>query len=1296
MKLGKQLTLVSLALVVIPLLLLAGLSLKLFNEFSRTTLKTSSDSVVELETEIMTRASGSDLQVMQNMTENARRDLARLAVSPSLISYISALESNNELFNKQAEAASAYIVAGIARACGVEQNLLESEVRDNLNVATYLLSQAGGISNSGGSYSWPAVNQLTKAETNVALPALQVGGVELGQVRAVDKPVPLVDQAAKMVGGVCTIFQRMNKQGDMLRVATTVKKTDGERAIGTYIPAVNPDGTANPVIAQVLKGETFVGRAFVVDGWYVTAYQPIKDAAGDILGMLFAGLREFDNQAAAQSIREMKVGTTGYVFILNSQGDVLLHPRPDLVGKNVIKDLNLPFQSVLTDRAENEYQSMLYTFEGMKKILTFTWFKPWDWIVCAGAPLKDFYDLDSARQLLVEDMQNLYDNGTVHVAGQARHLYAQIRFVDTKDQELVTIVNGTPAEKLNFKGDTDWFTATAGLKPGQVYYSPMELAKNTGKPELRMAMPVYEGSNFVGEVVINWDLQVPKELLATRVYGETGYAYLLNDKGVILIHPKYTMEDAHSLADPKYGALAELVNSKLIKGETGTGRYTFEGIEKLVAYVPWQIGEYRYCLVATCPTDEVMAGVQAMQREGQAETRKLVIAVLMLLALLAVVGGVVGVLFGRGVARPLSRAVALAEAIRLGDLSQRLGIRRRDEIGELGNALDTMAEGLAGKAALAESIARGDLSREAQLASERDVLGRAFAGMIRSLRQVMAVNSKTCAAQQAGEMQARSDLQGLEGAFADLAQGVNAALDSVLQPVNEAIGILNKYAHGDLGQEMRKLPGQQVVLTESLNNVRQTLLAITGQFKELAAAGERGDLAFRCRPDEFQGAYRDIVAIVNQTLQNILTPVQAGLDVIARQARGEFVRLDQPYTGDYEAIRQNINAVSDALLSITGQFENLARAMDAGDLSFRGQAEQYQGQYRKIVEIVNRALAAIAAPLNEAGTVLAAGAQQNLTVQVGGDYKGQLADLRDNINAMIGRLDHALSQVAQAVDQVHSGAQQISSASQSLSQGATEQAASLEEISSSMTQIASQTKTNAENAGQASQLAQAVRTRAEEGRQRMTDMVAAMGGITASSQQIAKIIKVIDDIAFQTNLLALNAAVEAARAGRHGKGFAVVADEVRNLAGRSAKAARETAELIEGSGKKVENGMAVAQTTAEALNGIVASIVKMTDLVGEIAAASNEQAQGVAQINQGLGQVDQVTQQNTANAEQTASASEELSGQAEQLQTMVAQFQLRGARGRALPAKTRPAALPGAGAADGEIISLDDQAYGQP
>jgi methyl-accepting chemotaxis protein len=282
------------------------------------------------------------------------------------------------------------------------------------------------------------------------------------------------------------------------------------------------------------------------------------------------------------------------------------------------------------------------------------------------------------------------------------------------------------------------------------------------------------------------------------------------------------------------------------------------------------------------------------------------------------------------------------------------------------------------------------------------------------------------------------------------------------------------------------------------------------------------------------------------------------------------------------------------------------------------------------------------------------------------DFEGFYRNLAEGINKMLDALVEGLTKVVTAVkssaDSVSSGAGQISSGTQDLSQRTSEQASALEETSSAMEEMTSTVKQNADNAKQANQLAIAARDVAEKGGQVTTQAVAAMGEINKSSKKIADIITVIDEIAFQTNLLALNAAVEAARAGEHGRGFAVVAAEVRNLAGRSATAAKEIKSLINESIQRVTDGSDLVNQSGKTLEEIVASVKRVTDIVSEISAASQEQSSGIDQVNKAILQMDETTQQNAALVEESAAASQTLEHQAEKMLRLMESFKMKEGR----------------------------------
>ncbi len=276
------------------------------------------------------------------------------------------------------------------------------------------------------------------------------------------------------------------------------------------------------------------------------------------------------------------------------------------------------------------------------------------------------------------------------------------------------------------------------------------------------------------------------------------------------------------------------------------------------------------------------------------------------------------------------------------------------------------------------------------------------------------------------------------------------------------------------------------------------------------------------------------------------------------------------------------------------------------------------------------------------------------------EYTGGFKPLLISFRAIAEKLNHTILQISESSAQVASGSDQVSSGAQALSQGATEQASSVEELAATINEISEKVKQNAENARQANHMAGVVGSEMQTSNQKMQEMMQAMNNISNCSDEIGKIIKTIEDIAFQTNILALNAAVEAARAGTAGKGFAVVADEVRNLAGKSAEASKNTSVLIENSLRAVENGTLIADETAQSLLQTVKGVEEVANIISQISEASNNQAEAISQITMGIDQISSVVQTNSATAQESAAASEELSSQSQLMKDLVGRFRLRG------------------------------------
>ncbi|MEA9886107.1 methyl-accepting chemotaxis protein [Xanthomonas campestris pv. raphani] len=462
------------------------------------------------------------------------------------------------------------------------------------------------------------------------------------------------------------------------------------------------------------------------------------------------------------------------------------------------------------------------------------------------------------------------------------------------------------------------------------------------------------------------------------------------------------------------------------------------------------------------------------------------------------------------------------------------------------------------------------------------------------------------------------------------------------------------HAKDETGRLLRAMAGMQAQL--------QALLSAQG---EMAKRHDEGQVSFRIDTNAFPGDYGRMAKDTNDLVASHLN-VQSNLArIMGRYAIGDLSESMERLPGEKAVLTQTMDEVKANLSAMNIEIKQLAQAAANGDFTARGDAERFQYDFRVMVESLNLLMATADSNLQSLSTLLQSIAAGDLTARMSGEFKGVFAQMRDDANTTAAQLAEIVGRIQQSAVSINSAASEIAAGNQDLSQRTEQQAANLEETAASMEELTSTVRQNAEHARQANQLAIGAAGVASQGGEIVSKVVGTMAGIEASSKKIADIISVIDGISFQTNILALNAAVEAARAGEQGRGFAVVASEVRTLAQRSTAAAKEIKTLIDDSVERVTEGSALVHTAGTTMAEIVSSVQRVTNIMGEISAASQEQSAGIEQVNTTVTQMDETTQQNAALVEEATAAARSMEEQATQLTEAVAVFKIE--EGKALP-----------------------------
>lgn len=522
---------------------------------------------------------------------------------------------------------------------------------------------------------------------------------------------------------------------------------------------------------------------------------------------------------------------------------------------------------------------------------------------------------------------------------------------------------------------------------------------------------------------------------------------------------------------------------------------------------------------------------------------------------------------------------------------------------------------------LVDNVASGnvnvniDRSRVLSKSNEIDILTRDLYNLVDTIKRI--IDDLTHLATEflvKGDIDARVDTSNYQHAFSELMEKINGIIEGQVNDIMPVLHTINAISEGNFDTTINDLPGKKIILPEAIRSVLAKLKDITSNINYAANEIAAGNLTLNLDANQFDGNWKDLILSLQKLVSSVSEPISAVEKSLFYMQKGEFdqAKIEQSFAGTFENLKQAVNSTVGMTLSYVNEISRVLGEMSAGDF----------------------------------------------TVSSRMDFVGSYAPIKVSLDTILDTLRKTLEEIQSSAGQVLSGAQAISNSSMALAQGATEQNEAITDLTQNMEQIAVATSESAVSAESANNKAHNSAETARKGGESVTAMAASMDKTKESSEDIGKIIKVIEDISFQTNLLALNAAVEAARAGEHGRGFSVVAEEVRTLAGKSSESTKDTVTIMDENQLIVAEGIEASKRVQDSFSAIITDITQINEIVSDIAGKATQQAQSIQVINNSVGEISKVIAANSATAEEAASAAQQLSSQAETLQELLNKFKV--------------------------------------